>query len=155
MTEQEIKDKIHELEQPDFERNNELHDLRIELRELQKKKLQPLVGRCFRDKHDRIFIITGTPQEKFLVTGTCEFNPYQIPVRMIAPNETEYWRNLLRTNGCEEIYDATVHSRAVLSDNPLQQMRQEYEEISVGKFRIIAHEIVDKFIDACIRNEQI
>ena len=106
MTEQEIKERIHELEKPDIERRNELFNLRKAQIEIQQKKLHSLIGHCYKTKR-RIFMITDIPQPRYQMTGRCDFNPYQIPA-MVVQIEKDAKSETLEAIGTGEIYYETI-----------------------------------------------
>lgn len=145
MTEREIKERIHELEKPDIERKNELFNLRKAQMEIQQKKLHSLIGHCYKTER-RIFMITNIPQPRYQMTGHYDFNPYQMPAMVIQIVKDAKGKTL-EAIGTGEIYYETIYTKVVDSTNPVEAMRQEYEEISIEEFRAIAHTIIDKVID--------
>lgn len=145
MTEQEIKDRIRELEKPDIERRNELFNLRKAQMEIQQKKLHSLIGHCYKTKR-RIFMITDIPQPRYQMTGHYDFNPYQIPA-MVIQIEKDAKSETLEAIGTGEIYYETIYTKVVDSADPIEAMRQVYEEISIEEFRTIAHTVIDKVIN--------
>jgi hypothetical protein len=140
MTEQEIKDRIHELEKPDIERRNEIRSLRLQQVKMQQDKLRKLVGRCYRGAH-KIFIIVGVPEPEFMMIGDFDFNPYQLPALIILTEQVV--KHTGKTIEFGEIFRDTIRSRAVLSEDPVAQMRMDYEEITSEEFKVLAYKAID------------
>lgn len=154
MTEQEIKDRINELKKPRDERENEMRRLNKQLREMEKEKLRSLVGRCYRDKAlKKIFIITGVPQEEFMKTGDCLFNPYQLPVRVITNQRIKSGFGLKPLN-IYEVVDTTIFSRAVEATDPVARIAKEYDELTIEEFRAAAYQTIDELIKTCTEPEE-
>ena len=145
MTEQEIRERIRELEKPDIERRNELFNLRKAQMELQKEKLHSLIGHCYKTKQ-RIFMITDVPQPRYQMNGHFDFNPYQIPA-MVIQIVKDTKSKTLETIGVGEIYYETIYSKAVDSANPIEAMQQQYEQISIEDFRTAAHTVINQVMD--------
>jgi len=119
----EVSKKISGLEQE----RKELLKLLIEE---QKEKLKPLVGMAFQQE-DRTFVISGVPKERGTMTGT-EFNPYQLPVIVVA-EESE---SIIR------IEEDTIFSKAIGSEDAKTTIRKEYQEIPLTAFK-------EKLMRAC------
>ena len=152
MTEQEIKDRIHELEKPDIERRNEIRSLRLQQVKMQQDKLRKLVGRCYRGAN-KIFIIVGAPEPEFMMTGDFDFNPYQLPALIISTEKVV--KHTGKTIDFGEIFRDTIRSRAVLSEDPVAQMRIDYEEIAPEEFRALAYKAIDDVTKFYTNQEEI
>lgn len=152
MTEQEIKDRIHELEKPDIERRNEIRSLRLQQVKMQQAKLRQLVGRCYRGAN-KIFIIVGAPEPEFMMTGDFDFNPYHLPALIISTEQVV--KHTGKTIDFGEIFRDTIRSRAVLSEDPAAQMRMDYEEITPEEFKALAYKAVDDAVKFYTSQEEI
>lgn len=152
MTEQEIRDRIRELEEPEIERRNEIRSLQLQQMKIQQDKLRNLVGRCYRDTN-RIFIISGVPEPEFMMIGDFHFNPYQLPALIITTGQTI--KHTGKTISFGEMFRDTIRSSAVLSENPVIQMRKEYEEITLEEFKASAYKIIDDVVKFYTNQEEI
>ena len=151
MTEQEIKDRIDELEKSDIERRNEIRSLRLQQVKIQQDRLRNLVGRCYKDKN-KIFIICGVPEPELTMIGF-DFNPYHLPALIISIEK------IVKCNGKTvdfgEMFRDTIRSSVVLSEDPVAQMRNEYEEITPEEFHALACKIVGDVIKFYTSQEEI
>lgn len=152
MTEQEIIDRIHELEKPDIERRNEIRSLRLQQVKMQQDKLRKLVGRCYRGAN-KIFIIVGVPEPEFMMIGDFDFNPYHLPALIISTEQVV--KHTGKTIEFGEIFRDTIRSRAVLSEDPVVQMRMDYEEITPEEFKALAYKVVDDAVKFYTSQEEI
>lgn len=154
MTEQEIRDRISELKKPEIERENEIRRLQKEVRKIEKEKLRSLVGRCYKHKTlDKIFIITGVPQEKFMKTGNCLFDPYLLPARVITNQRVKSGFGL-KPLSAYEVIDTTIFSRAVEATDPVASMAKEYDELTIEEFRAAAYKTIDELIETCTESKE-
>lgn len=140
----EIQAKINELEKPDDQRREENRQLNLELMKVYQERLRPLIGRCYKSKR-RIFIITDVPQPKYQMSGSYDFNRYQIPAMIIELVEDSKSRSL-RDIGMGEVYYDTIYTKASEYEDAVTAMNSEYNEIPLEDFRVAAHEVLDKII---------
>lgn len=147
----EIQAKINELEKPDTQRHKEIRQLNHELIEVYQERLRPLIGRCYKSKR-RIFIIIDVPQPKYQMTGSYDFNRYQLPALIIELVEDSKSRSLRDLN-IGEIYYDTIYTKASEYEDAVAAMNSEYSEIPLADFRIAAHEVLDKVIRKVTFNE--
>lgn len=98
------------------------------IKESQQSRLQSLVGKCFR-KHWRYYKIISVPEDKELITLSntyhSDFNPYQLPALVI---DTEPGVDGMA------IFQDTIFTKAIASEDMLAQITSEYSEISEAEF---------------------
>ena len=106
------------------------YEINGEIQTYQQERLKPLVGRFFKTEKGDVFLITGVPQIKYRLTGTVDFNPYQIPTIIATFSNTED-----AVIGKEIYIEAeTVFSRAVDAADPEVKFLSEYTEITREEF---------------------
>lgn len=105
------------------------YEINGEIQTFQQERLKPLVGRFFKTEKGDVFLVTGVPKVRYSLTGSANFNPYQIPV-IIA--------TFVPTGDIigKEIYveAETVFSRAVDAKDPEAKFLSEYTEITKEEF---------------------
>lgn len=149
MTEKEysiISDKLHELKKEIERKKIQMKDLRREAIKYQQDKLSCLVGKAFKYNNrtaaqGKCFIISGVPEPKYMMTGDCSFNPYQIPAIIAScadrGNDTEVY-----------VENDTVFSTAVDSNDVYKAfVSDKYTEISVDEFYAMVMEAVKSRVE--------
>ena len=79
------------------------------------------------------------------MTGSYDFNRYQLPAMIIELVEDSKSRSL-KNIGIGEIYYDTIQTNASEYEDAVVTMNSEYSEIPLADFRIAAHEVLDKII---------
>ena len=127
---EEIEKELHETIQEELKVKNKTRELTREFHKQQQDHLRPLIGMCFIGSNisGQLFRIIGVPEETETKTGSV-FNPYQLPVLAITTNEES------------PIEFDTIYSKAAFSEDPVKQIRREYEEISNTVFEQTLDEI--------------
>lgn len=153
MTEEEyskISDKIHELGKEIERKKIQMKDLRREAIKYQQDKLSCLIGKAFKCNNrtaaqGKCFIISGVPEPRYMMTGECSFNPYQIPAVIAScaeeHNNTEVYveNDTIFSTACDS---ADVY-KAFVSD--------KYTEISVDEFYDMVLKAVKTRVEAIDR----
>lgn len=119
------------------------YEINGEIQTYQQERLKPLVGRFFKTEKGDVFLVTGVPKIKYRLTGTVDFNPYQIPT-IIATFE-----NPVDAVIGKEIYieAETVFSRAVDAADPEAKFLSEYTEITREEFFTTIQDFLAAMID--------
>lgn len=119
------------------------YEINGEIQTFQQERLKPLVGRFFKTEKGDVFLVTGVPKIKYRMTGTVDFNPYQIPTIIVTFETTE---DIVG----KEIYieGETVFSRAVDAPDPEAKFLSEYTEITREEF----FAAIEDFLTAMINN---
>lgn len=144
----EISDKLHELGKEIERKKIQMSDLRRDAMKYQQDKLSCLIGKAFKHKNRadaKCFIISGVPEPKYMKTGDCSFNPYQIPAIIAScadrGNDTEVY-----------VENDTVFSTAVDSNDVYKAfVSDKYTEISVDEFYAMVMEAVKSRVEAIDR----
>lgn len=118
------------------------YEINGEIQTYQQERLKPLVGRFFKTEKGDVFLVTGVPKIKYRLTGTVDFNPYQIPT-IIATFEST--GDIIG----KEIYieAETVFSRAVDATDPEAKFLSEYTEITREEFFTTIEDFLAAMID--------
>ncbi|MBP5774008.1 MAG: hypothetical protein J6W35_08060 [Eubacterium sp.] len=118
------------------------YEINGEIQTYQQERLKPLVGRFFKTEKGDVFLVTGVPKIKYRLTGTVDFNPYQIPT-IIATFEST--GDIIG----KEIYieAETVFSRAVDAADPEAKFLSEYTEITREEFFSTIQDFLAAMID--------
>ena len=127
---EDIEKELHETTQEELKAKNKRRELTMKLHKQQQEHLRPLIGMCFIESNiaGQLFRIIGVPEETETKMGYI-FNPYQLPVLSITTNEKS------------PVEFDTVYSKAAFSEDPVKQIRKEYEEISNEVFEQTLDEI--------------
>lgn len=119
------------------------YEINGEIQAYQQERLKPLVGRFFKTEKGDVFLVTGVPQIKYRLTGTVDFNPYQIPTIIATFSNTED-----AVIGKEIYIEAeTVFSRAVDAADPEVKFLSEYTEITREEFFTTIEDFLAAMID--------
>lgn len=106
------------------------YEINGEIQTYQQERLKPLVGRFFKTEKGDVFLVTGVPKVKYRMTGSADFNPYQIPTIIATLDNT-----IDDVIGKEIYIEAdTVFSRAVDAQDPEAKFLSEYTEINREEF---------------------
>ena len=127
-----IKDQIDQLDDQIQELNNKRSILAKQLMQEQQEKLKVLVGVCFCHK-GKFYKIVDVPQHEMSYNFNYSFNPYQLPVVVLAGND---------------LVEDTIFSHAVLYDDPLKRLQAEYgfadQKEEIAKFDLALNDFVNR-----------
>lgn len=147
MTESEARQNLRALDA----KQEQLNKLRREcyncIKECQQSRLQSLVGKCFR-KHWRYYKVISVPEDKKLITLSntyhSDFNPYQLPALVI---DTEPGVDGMA------IFQDTMFTKAIASEDMLAQITSEYSEISEAEFNAQLRKMMNYYESLGVNSE--
>lgn len=117
------------------------------IKESQQSRLQSLVGKCFR-KHWRYYKVISVPKDKELITLSntyhSNFNPYQLPALVI---DTEPGVDGMA------IFQDTMFTKAIASEDMLAQITSEYSEISEAEFNAQLRKMMNYYESLGVNSE--
>lgn len=123
--------------------SNRITDLKLEYEELRgdyieelQNKLSKLVGMSFKDNEHKYFRIIDVPLVEYRKTITV-FNKYQLPA-LIYINDPA-----VRTDLGPLVID-TIFTNAADAEDPIKEIREDYEEITSEEFDKILQSAFDE-----------
>ncbi len=116
-----------------------------EIERIRRGRLEKVFGMCFRLNNGDVFRIMGFDEETVTMTGR-SWNPYQLQAVRVRINGPEFPDRFI------PVAEEQIYTTASDCEDPVAEIRSEYNEISPEEFEKIFNEALGSFSGKVLGN---